>query len=60
VSLNLYPIETRWSFHAVVIKSVSETNVVYLDPLSGNKQANQTAFEQAWQMRRGKALLINP
>jgi len=58
ISINLFPLVTRWAAHAVVVESADEHEVTYLDPLAGRRTAARVAFEQAWQMRKGKALLI--
>ncbi len=59
VSLNLFPLTTKWAAHAVVVVAVGESTVTYLDPLWGQRTSDLVPFEQAWQMRRGKALLVN-
>jgi ABC-type bacteriocin/lantibiotic exporter with double-glycine peptidase domain len=58
LSVNLFPLEARWAAHAVVVETVSDDRVTYLDPLIGRRDAARPPFTQAWHMRRGKALLI--
>ena len=58
LSVNLFPLEARWAAHAVVVETVSDDRLIYLDPLVGRRNAAKPSFVQAWQMRRGKALLI--
>ncbi len=59
LSVNLFPLEARWAAHAVVVEKADGQEVVYLDPLFGRRVADRISFEQAWQMRRSKALLIS-
>jgi len=59
VSLNLFPLTTKWAAHAVVVVAMSESAVTYLDPLWGQRTSDLIPFEQAWQMRRGKVLLVS-
>ncbi len=58
LSVNLFPLEARWAAHAVVVEQADEQEIVYLDPLFGRRVTDRIPFEQAWQMRRSKAMLI--
>jgi ABC-type bacteriocin/lantibiotic exporter with double-glycine peptidase domain len=58
LSVNLFPLEARWAAHAVVVETVSDDRVTYLDPLVGRRSVTKPPFAQAWHMRRSKALLI--
>jgi len=56
--LNLYPLNMLWVMHAVVVESVAEETIVYLDPIYGRKSATVVSFDQAWAMNRRRAIVV--
>lgn len=58
--VNLFPLDTLWVYHAVVIETFEENSVSYIDPTRGRRSATVEAFEQAWQMNKGQAVIISP
>jgi ABC-type bacteriocin/lantibiotic exporter with double-glycine peptidase domain len=58
LSINLFPLQALWAAHAVIVEAATPDGVIFIDPLRGKREASRTAFEQAWSMRRNKALLI--
>lgn len=57
--LNLFPLDALWVQHAVVVEDVTTEVSAYLDPAQGRRMAHLSAFEQAWQMQKGRAILIS-
>ncbi|MBS1253065.1 MAG: hypothetical protein MAG451_02110 [Anaerolineales bacterium] len=58
--VNLFPLDALWVFHAVVVETVTDELVTYLDPAQGQRIAEVRAFEQAWQMNRRRAIVVAP
>lgn len=58
VLLNLFPIDAFWCMHAVVVIGVDQEAVTFLDPARGERSTSRPAFEQAWQMNLGRALIV--
>jgi len=58
VYLNLFPIETLWVTHAVVVESIADDIVTYMDPITGRRDTMMVTFEQAWQMSKRQAIVI--
>lgn len=56
--VNLFPIDSLWVYHAVIVEAINEETVQFLDPAQGRRQAHLMAFEQAWQMNKQQAILI--
>jgi ABC-type bacteriocin/lantibiotic exporter with double-glycine peptidase domain len=48
--INLFPLKALWVMHAVVIESIRDEQVFYLDPIYGEQAADLISFEQAWEM----------
>lgn len=44
--------------HAVVMESVGEETIIYLDPIYGRKSAAVVSFDQAWAMNRRRAIVV--
>ena len=58
--LNLFPLKAHWVRHAVVLESIENQTIHYLDPIYGHSTAPQSAFDQAWLMNRRRAIIIQP
>jgi ABC-type bacteriocin/lantibiotic exporter with double-glycine peptidase domain len=60
VLLNMFPIDALWRMHAVVVIGAGEDSVHFLDPVGGERVTSHLAFEQAWRMNLGRAVIIAP
>jgi ABC-type bacteriocin/lantibiotic exporter with double-glycine peptidase domain len=58
--LNLFPLDALWVYHAVIVETITDDRVIYLDPAQGPRTAEASAFEQAWQMNRRRAIIVAP
>lgn len=58
--LNLFPLDALWVFHAVVVETVTDELVTYLDPVQGPRTVEVVAFQQAWRMNRRRAIVVAP
>ena len=58
IYLNLFPLDTIWVTHAVIVETIDNQVVTFVDPIAGRRQATTTAFEQAWQMTKGQVIVI--
>jgi len=56
--INLFPLHALWINHAVVIEAINEETVTYLDPIFDRKSSPRPQFEQAWEMNRKRAIII--
>ena len=58
IYLNLFPLDTIWVTHAVIVETMNNRVVTFMDPIAGRRQVAATAFEQAWQMTKGQVIVI--
>ncbi|MBI5714764.1 MAG: C39 family peptidase [Chloroflexi bacterium] len=56
--INLFPIKALWVMHAVVIESIDDDLIAYLDPIYGKQSVNIISFGQAWEMNGRRAIVI--
>jgi ABC-type bacteriocin/lantibiotic exporter with double-glycine peptidase domain len=56
--INLFPIKALWAMHAVVLESIDDDLVAYLDPIYGKQSVNIISFDQAWEMNGRRAIVI--
>lgn len=58
VFVSLLPIEARDDIHALVVTSLTQQDVLVLDPLTGERTIPVQTFSAAWGMRHNLAILI--
>ena len=56
--IDLRPIYGEVGRHAIVAEAISETQLTYLDPLSGPRTSQLGTLEQAWSLASHRAILI--
>lgn len=52
------PLRGELGRHAIIAESVSESQVQYLDPLSGRQTSTLELIDHAWHLNYGRAILI--
>jgi ABC-type bacteriocin/lantibiotic exporter with double-glycine peptidase domain len=56
--INTYPLIARWCNHAVVVTTVGDEAIEYLDPARERQQSSVVSFLQAWQMNGNRVILV--
>lgn len=56
--IDLRPLRDEMGRHAIVAEALSETQLQYLDPLSGRHTTALDVIDRAWQMNRRRVILI--
>jgi ABC-type bacteriocin/lantibiotic exporter with double-glycine peptidase domain len=56
--IDLQPLHHEIGRHAIIVESLSETQVQYLDPLSGRHTSTLDLLDHAWRLNYRRAILI--
>jgi len=57
--IDLRPLRNETGRHAIVAEEISETDLIYLDPLVGRQTSSLDVIEKSWQMNSHRAILIS-